>query len=313
MSSKYKGTVLVIDGNWYLWRCAHATKTSREFGSVLIYNFLRLICKDALAVQATHLIVAFDGPKVFRYKLFPAYKANRSGGPKGKGQSTEDSSDEGDELHDVYQYYPRLFEVLAAVGISFYQPTKYEADDCLRSCADLYTAKGYKVVCGTQDKDAYQYVTEHALLYDSSAKGKDGKPKPRYIDEKFVVKSKGIKPKQMVEYQMLLGDSIDNVPGIAGIGPKTAAARLAEFGTIKQWYKNGSKKDRSLLRVNQAKLVLNKKMFTLVSDVVPPFMLSNAVVPKKVKLRKGMELPKSYYDYVSWLYPKSKGLAGFIK
>jgi DNA polymerase-1 len=265
--------------------------------------------RDALAVRATHIIVAFDGDKVFRYKLYPAYKANRTGAGKGIVISDEDR-DGADEAHDIYQYYPRLFEALAALGIPFYQPTKREADDCLCSCAVKYPAHGYNVVCGTQDKDSFQYLRKGVRLYDSSYKV-NGESVPRYITHKDVIEMKGVKPSQMVEYQMLIGDAGDNIDGLPGIGPKTAAARLKEFGSIKKWYESGTKKERSLLRTNQAKLIRNRKLVTLVEDCPPPFELDQAVIPKKVKVR--FDIPKSYYNYLAFLYPKSKGLAGLLR
>ncbi|QRE00303.1 ribonuclease H [Burkholderia phage BCSR5] len=308
---KRKKILFVVDGNWYLHRCAHTTKTKYDFGKKLISNFLSLLFKDALAIRATHIVVAFDGPKVFRHKVFKGYKANR-GETKQKGGKVVVVQDDDEEGHDLYQYYPQLFEALAKVGVSFYQPTKYEADDCLCSCAHAVMNTSYfdAFVGGAQDKDAFQYLLKkHVRLYDSSAKGKDGKPKPRYIDADYVVAKFGVKPRQMVDYQTLIGDKIDNLDGLPGYGPKTAAAKLKEWGSLKKWHEGASKADKRFLAEHQAKLVRNRKIVRLVPDVLPPFDLRQTEVSKVTKVKN---LSASYHEYMNFLYPKSKGLAGLI-
>jgi DNA polymerase-1 len=293
--------IYVADGNWLLHRVAFTLRTSRPIGEVLPYKFLALVMKDALAVKADYTLVAFDGPDVFRYKVYPQYKSARR---ESKGAPVD--AENAEPVNDLYQYLPDVYALLHKLGIIFFQPKTHEADDVLCSVAKAY-GNDYKVICGTVDKDAYQYLTPKVRLYDSSAKGKDGKSKPRYIDVAYAEKKKGVKVSQMVDYQTLIGDSGDSVPPIKGIGPAKAKKILETYGSIKNWHKQ-CKEDREFITAEADNIRRNRKLVKLVEDVLPPNEL------KEWKLRKNQSVDKSlsrsFHEYLNWLYPKSKGLWG---
>lgn len=296
-------TIFVCDGNWYLHRIFYTTKTSKPLTEVIPFRLLSMICKDAIAVRAKYVCVAFDGPKVFRYKVYPLYKSKRK---HGQASSTDHEFAPSSEL-DVYDFLEPVYELLAQVGIGYYQPKLYEADDVLCSIAHKYGDK-YRVVCGTSDKDAYQYLTENVMLYDSSFKNPETKkPEPRFIKVKDAERRKGVRIEQMVDYQTLIGDSGDSVPPIPRYGPKTAIKILAEHGSLQAWYKQSRGKERAFIQENMETFRRNRKLVQLVSDCAPPSGLDEW---KLYKEKPDISLPGPYHDLHSVLYPKTKGLFG---
>jgi DNA polymerase-1 len=296
-------TILAIDGNWYLHRIFHTTKTNRPLVEVIPYRLLAMICKDALAVRAKYVCVAFDGPKVFRYGVYPLYKSKRK---DGKPSSTDHEFAPSAEL-DVYDFLEPIYELLSQVGFGYYQPRKHEADDVLCSIAHKY-GNIFRVVCGTSDKDAYQYLTEHVMLYDSSFKNPHTKkPEPRYIRVEDAERRKGVKIEQMVDYQTLIGDIGDSVPPIPGYGPKTAISILQTHGTLQAWYKQSRGKERAFIQTHMESFRRNRKLVQLVSDCAPA---SEVDEWKLLKEKPDISLPSTYHDFHSIIYPKTKGLFG---
>lgn len=294
-------TLFVVDGNWYLHRCWHTLRTERDIGEALAYAFVGLVMKDACAVKADYLEVAFDGPKVFRHALYEGYKAGRD---TKKEEKKARDKEAGVETHEIYKYLPQIFKYLEKAGIRFITRKKYEADDILCTRATQYSKK-YRVVLGTKDKDNYQSLTcDNVRMYDSTAKDSAGNPKPRYITAEIAEKQKGCKVHQMVSFQTLYGDSIDSIPQYLSLAKVKKV--LAEYDTISNWYKEGSKEDKKWLKKNQVRLNINRQLVMLVKDAVPKEELESFVVPK-MKI-EGM--PRRWYDYQNFLYPKSKGLFG---
>jgi DNA polymerase-1 len=291
--------IFAIDGNFYLWRTASTYRSRQPIEQILPYNFLSLVTKDALAVQANYLLIAFDGTNIFRYKIDPGYKANRreTSVKVGEAEITKDT---------VYSCLPNIFNLLNSVGIPFYQAKKYEADDILASIAYKYhNPDKYLVILGTKDKDAYQYLKPGIRLYDSCLKDKTGKPKPRFITYSDVESMKGLLCEQMIDYQILIGDTIDNIPNIKGITPSKAKQILKQYKTIHNWYKS-CKEARELLNPQKDRLILNRKLVTLSTECPPPHDL------KEWKLSKqkidNPHLSKSFHNYYDFIWPKSKGL-----
>lgn len=305
MSSK-RETIFLPDGPWYLHRIFFTTKTNRPLIEVIPFRLLSLICKDALAVRAKYICCAFDGPDVFRYKVYPLYKSARS-----KGQAHADRSDDGysssaSEL-DVYDFLEPIYELFSKVGMGFYQPKKYEADDVLCSVANKYKDK-YRVIGGTSDKDAYQYLDKYVSLYDSSFKDpQTKKPAPRFITLDDAEARKGVRVDQMVDYQTLIGDKGDSIPPIQGYGPVTAKNLLEKHGTLQAWYKQSTGKERRFIQENLELFRRNRKLVQLVDTCVPP---SGPDEWKLYKEKPDLSLPGSYHDLHSVLYPKTKGLFG---
>lgn len=299
--------LLIVDGNWYLWRCFYtAEAVHRPLEQIIPHKLLGMICKDALAIKAERVLVAFDGPKVFRYKIFHAYKSSRAGR---SGSIDVDGENSNAVAADAYAYLPHVQSLFALVGLPIFQPRHREADDVLRSCAHAY-GREHDVVCGTQDKDNYQSLAE-AVLYDSSAKGPDKKPRPKYIRRQEVERKFGITVEQMVDYQTLIGDRGDDIPPIKDMDKGRAKKVLNEFGSIRGWYKNGGPEVRRFLTTQQSKLARNRKLVELTLDAVPP------EDPKEWRLRKEKpndpELSRTFHDYHSFQWPKSRGLFSRIR
>lgn len=286
--------LFAVDGNWYLHRVYYTINpVHRDPASALVYSFISMVLKDALAVQATNLLVAFDGPKVFRYELYPKYKANRS--EKGSELKVREG------FKDVYAYLPSLLSSLSELGIPWTQPNVYEADDVLCSAVNKYGSQCF-IYCGTKDKDAYQYLNSNCSLYDSSHKV-NGEFRPLIIDQEKAEKAKGVKVQQMVAYQTLIGDSIDNVPKI--ITPLKAKQLLNDYPTISKALRS---KEWSYLSTRREDMKLNAKLVKLSTDVPLP-ELDSLVIPKKElddEYRK--HLPKHYFNYIEFRWPRSKGL-----
>lgn len=316
-------TLFVVDGNWYLHRAFYTLKTRRPYSEALPYHFLGMIVKDALVLKARYLLVAFDGPKVFRHKVYPLYKVNREADMKVTQREEPDEEDldevgEGDvqkpSVKDIYDFLPNVFDLLTKVGVAYYQPRRREADDVLCSIARRYSIHSddpprvpvVSFVGGCQDKDAYQYVIgPHVRLHDTSAKGADGKPKPKTIDEATVLAKTGLRSDQQVDYQTLIGDGVDGIPKIKGFTPARVKKILKKYGTLRRWYSR-DKEAKAELDPLMVDLRRNRKLVTLTEDALPPGEPSDWMVPKKKP--KDPYLSKNYHEYHLFLWPKSKGL-----
>lgn len=304
MSSK-RETIFVPDGPWYLHRIFFTTKTNRPLTEVIPFRLLSMICKDALAVRAKYICCAFDGPDVFRYRIYPLYKSARKDGKVAEKDHTYEGP-AASEL-DVYDFLEPIYELFSKVGIGFYQPQKYEADDVLCAVANRYKDK-YRVVCGTSDKDAYQYLDENVSLYDSSYKDPQTKQAaPRFITAADAEKRKGVRVDQMVDYQTLIGDTGDSIPSIKGYGPVTAKNLLKTHGTLQAWYKQSTGKERRFIQENLELFRRNRKLVQLVDTCAPP---SEPDEWKLYKEKPEISLPGTYHDLHSVIWPRTKGLFG---
>jgi 5'-3' exonuclease len=289
--------ILAVDGNWILHRCFTTLRTNRPIEEALPYRFLSMVAKDALAVRANYVLVAFDGPKIFRYKVYPLYKSARN---EGKEAGTGDVSN--DAKGDVYQYLPNIYDLLMQVGMCFYQPTEYEADDVLCSVAAEY-ADEYDIVCSTEDKDAYQYLKPGVRLYNSKNKGLDGKPAPIYITHEKLYH--GISCDRMLDYQTLIGDRGDSIPTI--LTPKKAKAVIDAHENLNVWFHQSRDDERIFIRTHMEELRRNRKLVGLVPGILPP----NEIEEWKIlKALPKIELPGIFHDYHSFVWPRTKGLFG---
>jgi DNA polymerase-1 len=299
-----KERIFTVDGNWYLHRAAAMLKTNRPIEEVLPYRLLNMVIKDALFLRCQYVCVAFDGPKVFRYKIYPKYKANR--GEKKHRDGVEGGADSQVPTLSIYEFLPYIYKLFDEVGITYYQPKTFEADDVLRSVAHKY-GNEYTVICGTQDKDTYQGLTPNVMMFDASYKNPRTKEtEGRYIRMADVEKKYGVPVHQMLDYQTLVGDMGDNVPSIKGITHTKALKILAEFGTLSNWYKK-SKGDTKIFITSQLEaLRRNRQLVQLVTSCPPPNELSEWKLPK-IKC-KNKYLSLRYHSYHDFLYPKSKGL-----
>jgi len=213
-------TVLLVDGSSYLYRAYHAMPdlravpgdpTSPATGAIRgMINMLQKLRKD---VRADYVACVFDAPgKTFRDDLYADYKATRSPMPP-------DLRAQIDPIHEVVRLLG--WKVLNVPGV--------EADDVIGTLACLATERGYDTVISSGDKDLSQLVNEHVVVIDTM---NDRKRDMAGVEAEF-----GVPPRLMVDYQTLVGDSVDNVPGVEKVGPKTAVKLLQEYGSLDELVK----------------------------------------------------------------------------
>lgn len=218
--------LLLVDGSALLHRAYHAyppltTRTGEVVGAV--YGVASILITALEAVVPTHVVVAWDLPRpTFRHEKYVGYKAQR---PKADTEMVEQ--------------IPRVKEVIAAMGVVQIEQEGYEADDIIGTLATKFEIRNSKsetgnVVILTGDQDTMQLVNESVRVL-TPAKGSN--PPVLYgVDE--VWNKYGVKPDQMVDYKALVGDTSDNIPGVAGIGPKTASNLIKMFGTLDRIYRD---------------------------------------------------------------------------
>ena len=204
-------TLLLVDGSSYLYRAFHALPDLRgprgePTGAIHgVLNMLRRLQKE---VPADYIACVFDAKgKTFRDDLYPQYKANRAPMPD-----------------DLAAQIAPLKEAIAALGWPLLEIEGVEADDVIGTLAREAERAGMKVVISTGDKDIAQLVNPHITLVNTMSN--------EVLDVAGVEKKFGVGPQRMIDYFTLVGDSVDNVPGVADVGPVTAVKWLTEYGTL---------------------------------------------------------------------------------
>ncbi len=204
-------TLLLVDGSSYLYRAFHAIRelsTSRGEPTNAIYGVLNMLRRLHKDVPAEYSACVFDAKgKTFRDDLYPEYKANRPPMP--------------DEL--ASQIAP-LKEAIVAMGWPLLEVEGVEADDVIGTLARQAEQAGMRVVISTGDKDITQLVTPQVTLVNTMSN--------ETLDAAGVEKKFGVPPQRMIDYLTLIGDAVDNVPGVPKVGPKTAVKWLAQYGSL---------------------------------------------------------------------------------
>jgi len=243
-------TLYLVDGSSYIYRAYYAIRhlsNSKGEATNAVFGFTKMLQTLIKQEQPGHLAVIFDakGP-TFRKELYAEYKANRSAMPE-----------------DLVPQIPLIKEVVRAFKLPLLELQGYEADDIIATLARRYAASGMNVTVVTGDKDLMQIVDERISLLDTM-KGKRAR-------EAEVIERFGVPPRQVLEVLGLAGDSSDNIPGVPGIGEKTASALIQEFGNIENLLANidkvkGAKRQESLREfADQARL--SRKLADLVYDL----------------------------------------------
>ncbi len=260
MSDTERGAPLIlIDGSSWLFRAFHALPplTSAEgepTGAVFgFFNMLRRLNKD---YQPERFCVVFDPPgNTFRNDWYPEYKANR-----------------GETPEDLKSQFPRIRELLDAMALPVITVDGVEADDVIGTLTKQAQAAGLEVLIVSSDKDLAQLVGPDVHLLDTM--------KNRRMDPDGVVEKFAVMPEQIIDYLTLIGDTSDNIPGVNGVGPKTAAKWLAEYGTLDALLADADNikgKAGERLREAMGHLPLSKKLVTLVCDVTLPVTLESLI------------------------------------
>jgi len=210
-------TLHLIDASLYIFRAWHSMPP--EFFDTdgapvnAVHGFTRFLCEFLERTQPTHVAVAFDESLTssFRNAIYPAYKANRELPPA--------------ELKVQFEYCKR---VAAALGLCVLRDTQYEADDLIGSAVVIARAHGMRSVIVSADKDFGQLIGDDDEQWDFS--------RDQRWDAHGVKQRLGVRPDQVADFLGLTGDAVDNIPGVPGIGPKTAAQLLAHFDALDALY-----------------------------------------------------------------------------
>ena len=228
--------VVLIDGSGYIFRAYYALPTMKRFDGTpvnAVYGFCTMITKLVATVQTDYLAVMFDAArKTFRNDIYPEYKATRRDVPE-----------------DLIPQFPLFREAVAAFNVSCAELEGYEADDLLATYARLAREAGAQVTIISADKDLMQLMTGDIRLYDPI--------KHREVTQEAVLEKFGVTPDKVIDVQSLAGDSTDNIPGILGIGVKTAAELINEYGSL----------DELLARANEIKRPKRRQLLTEQADM----------------------------------------------
>jgi len=260
-SSKPK-TLYLIDGSAYIYRAFFALpalNNSKGLQTNAVYGFTTMLLKILRERQPDGLVVAFDekGPTL-RHQEFKEYKAQRP--PMPEGMSAQ---------------IPYIHRIVEALNIPAVRQAGYEADDLIGTLARKAEQAGYDVVIVTGDKDMFQLLTPHIRIYDPVKDKWSGEAECR---ERF-----GVEPARVVEVMGLMGDSTDNIPGVKGIGEKTAMKLIAEFGTIDELLRRVENvtpaRTKSLLIEQADNARLSRKLATI--DVDSPVAFDAAALHVK--------------------------------
>src|SRR6476619_5560373 len=249
-----ENTVYLIDGSAQLHRAYFAIKglaTSRGLPTNAVYGFTTMLKKLYQDEDPEYVAVSFDLPgRTFRHEEYQEYKAHR--------RKMED------DLQVQLPYVRRACEVF---GLPIIDAPGFEADDVIAALAAQAVAAGYKVGVVSGDKDLLQLVSDDVLVLSP---GREGAPSVLY-DRKTVEEKFGVPPERVVDVLALVGDSVDNVPGVPGIGEKGARDLVKAYGALEDVLANADKIKRNAYREgllnNKDAAILSKSLVTLRADV----------------------------------------------
>ena len=248
-------TLYLIDGHALAYRMYFALtaggssarwQTSRGEPTAGTYGFARELLRILEQERPDYIAVAFDTGKTFRDKIFPAYKGTRAKMPD-----------------DLSPQIGRIRSMIDAFNIPRLEMEGYEADDVLGSIARTAAEQGLGVKIITGDRDLLQLVNERTTVYLA---GDD----QNYITDEDVVKKLGVPPDQVVDYKALVGDKSDNIPGVSGIGEKTAIALIQKFQTLDNIYQNIDQVEnrwRTKLEQNRENAFLSRELAQIKTDL----------------------------------------------
>ena len=247
--------LLLLDGHSLAYRAFYALpaenfRTTTGQTTNAVYGFTSMLINLLRDEKPTHIAVAFDvSRQTFRRESYPEYKATRSTTP--------------DEFRGQVSL---IQDVLAALGIQFLSQDNYEADDIIATLTTEATADGFDVLVCTGDRDALQLVTgQVTVLYPRKGVSDLTRFTPAAVEEKY-----GLTPQQYPDFAALRGDPSDNLPGIPGVGEKTAAKWVREFGSLAELVDRVDEvkgKTGDALRASLAAVLLNRQLTELVKDV----------------------------------------------
>ena len=207
--------VYLVDGSAYIYRAYHAIRhlsTSSGLPTNAVYGFTTILRRILREKQPPCLAVAWDTPgPVFRHKIYPAYKANRPPMPE-----------------DLVPQIEYIHKIVDAYNLLSLEHDNKEADDLIASAARRLAGQSCRVVIVSGDKDLYQLITDSIICWDPM--------NDRLMDVDGVREKYGVAPEQLLDFMALTGDPSDNIPGVPGIGPKTAKKLISQYGSLEGLY-----------------------------------------------------------------------------
>ncbi len=257
MSSKSQQHLVLVDGSSFLFRAYHAvpplTNSEGEPTNAIygVANMLRKLVSDH---KTDFFTVVFDAPgKTFRHEMFDEYKANRP-----------------PMLDDLRVQIEPLHNLIRAMGLPVIMESGVEADDVLGALAQYAVKEGFDVVISTGDKDMAQLVTKQITLENTMSN--------TTMDIDGVMEKFGVAPDQIIDYLALMGDSVDNIPGVPKVGPKTAAKWLGIYETLDNLIENADQikgKVGENLRASLDQLPMSRKLTTIKCDLDLPYVMDD--------------------------------------
>lgn len=256
-------SLLLIDGSGFIFRAYHALPPLTNSKGVpvgAVVGFMNMIIKLMENSNPTHVAVIFDASRVtFRNRLYAEYKAHRPPAPD-----------------DLIPQFALVREATRALNLPCIELEDYEADDIIATYAKQAQAQGIEVTIVSSDKDLMQLIGDKIKMFDAM--------KNKTIGEAEVFEKFGVKPEKALEVLSLIGDSSDNVPGIAGIGPKTAAELINQYGTLENLLEKAHEIKQPKRRetiINSADMArLSKQLVALKEDVPLPFLIDDLLLKK---------------------------------
>ncbi|MCX5861257.1 MAG: DNA polymerase I [Desulfomonile sp.] len=244
-------SIYLIDGSSYIHRAYHAVgglSNSKGFPTGAVFGFTNMIVKALKDKAPKRIAVIYDSKGTnFRHDMYPAYKANRPAMPE-----------------DLRQQVPKIHEIVEAYRLPSVSLPGFEADDIIATLTRQARLKGWPVVIVSADKDLMQLVGEDVLMWD---------PQRDMLYDAETVKNKfGVSPGLLLDFMALTGDSSDNIPGVPGVGQKTASILIQQFGSLEELYEHldliSQQKLREKIRDNRDKAFLSRDLARL-DDKVP--------------------------------------------
>jgi DNA polymerase-1 len=241
--------LILVDGSGYIFRAFHALPPmTRPDGAQVnaVYGFVQMMTKFLSEHRGSHIAVVFDASRqTFRNDIYPDYKAHRPEPPP-----------------ELVPQFALIREAADALGVAKIERPGFEADDMIAAYARAFVAEGGRVTIVSSDKDLMQLVGPGVEMLDPI------KQKP--IREAEVIERFGVPPGKVVDVQALAGDATDNIPGVPGIGIKTAAQLIAEYGSLEALLDNAERirqpKRREALLANREQALLSKRLVALDAD-----------------------------------------------
>ena len=243
--------LILIDGNSIMNRAFYGIMGSKMLTTKdgkytnAIYGFLAILFKILEDIQPQYIAVAFDlkGPTA-RHEMYEGYKANRHGMPE-----------------ELAEQMPIIKDVLRAMNIDIIEKQGYEGDDILGTLAKFGEKQGLEVTILSGDRDTFQLASDHITIRIPRTKA--GKTETEDYNRAKVLEEYGLEPHQLIEVKALQGDTSDNIPGVPGIGPKTAISLIQKYGTVEELYRKIEAGEDDLKGKQRENIVNNKEMAEL--------------------------------------------------